>query len=323
MKKIWNKSWFIRIVSLLLAILIVVYIDSTQSGFFTQGQNSRTQETASEKRTIKMPLQVSVNTDKYYVTGYPEKIKITLEGPNALVTSAINTQNFRVYLDLTEKNVGVHTVKVQVSGLSKQISYTVAPKNIKVNIQQRKSRLMPVQIEYNKNVVANGYTLGKASVDPSQVEVTGALGEVNQIDQIVAKLALPNHINHNYERQVILVAEDKKGRQLNVVIQPATARVSIPVSISKKKVKLNLKSRNEASNKVYSVTAKEHEVTIYGKKDKLDEIKQADLDINLTGIDHSESKLCPVKLPTGAVRVNPQMVQVQIKVKNTSSTKQS
>lgn len=323
MKKIWNKSWFIRIVSLLLAILIVIYIDSTQNAFFTQGQNNRTQETASEKRTIKMPLQVSIDTDKYYVTGYPEKIKVTLEGPNALVTSAINTQNFRVYIDLTNQAVGIHTVKVRVSGLSKQVSYAVAPEKIKVNIQQRKSRLMPVQIEYNKNVVANGYSLGKVNVDPSQVEVTGAVGEVNQIDQIVAKLALPNNINHNYERQVILVAEDKKGRPLNVVIQPATARVSVPVTIAKKKVKLNLKSRNEASNKVYSVTAKEHEVTIYGENSKLDKIKQADLDVNLNGIDHSESKMCPVKLPAGAVRVHPNLVQVQIKVKNTSSTKQS
>lgn len=97
------------------------------------------------------------------------------------------------------------------------------------------------------------------------MEVTGAKGEVNQIDQIVAKLPLPNGINHTYERQVILVAEDNKGRQLNAVITPSTATAKLPVSLSKKTVKLNLRPKNEKNNKVYSVTAKRDQVTLYGQ----------------------------------------------------------
>lgn len=319
MKKFWNKSWFIRIVSLLLAILIVVYIDSTQTGFITQGQNSRTKQTASETETIKVPLQVSVDTDKYYVVGYPEKVKVTLEGSNALVTSAVNTQNFRAFIDLTHRKVGKQTVKVKISGLNKQISYSVNPKTIKVDIERRKSRTLPVQIRYNKDAVANGYHLGKVTVDPSEVEVTGAVGEVNQIDQIVAKVALPNNLNHDYERQVMLIAEDKKGRQLNVVIQPATVRVNVPVLISKKKVKLSLNSKNESSNKVYSVTAKQDYVVLYGDKEKLDKINKLNLNVDLRNIDSSTTKMIHVDLPSGVVRSDPQDIAVQIKVKNTSN----
>lgn len=319
MKKFWNKSWFIRIVSLLLAILIVVYIDSTQTGFITQGQNSRTRQTASETETIKVPLQVSVDTDKYYVVGYPEKVKVTLEGSNALVTSAVNTQNFRAFIDLTHRKVGKQTVKVKISGLNKQISYSVNPKTVKVDIERRKSRTLPVQIRYNKDAVTNGYHLGKVTVDPSEVEVTGAVGEVNQIDQIVAKVALPNNLNRDYERQVMLMAEDKKGRQLNVVIQPATVKVNVPVSISKKKVKLSLNSKNESSNKVYSVTAKQDYVVLYGDKEKLDKINKLNLNVDLRNIDSSTTKMVHVNLPSGVVRSDPQDIAVQIKVKNTSN----
>ena len=170
MNKFWDQSWFLKVVSLLIAILLVIYIDNTQTGFVTKGEDTKTQQTASETTTIKVPLRVSVDTDKYYVVGYPEKVKITLEGSNALVTSAVNTQNFRVYIDLTNKTVGTHVVNVHVSGLSRQISYALNPKKIKVNIQLRKSRSLPVQIEYNKNAVANGYEIGKTSLDPSQVE---------------------------------------------------------------------------------------------------------------------------------------------------------
>lgn len=38
MKDFWGKPWFIKVVSLLIAILLVVYIDSTQPGFITQGE---------------------------------------------------------------------------------------------------------------------------------------------------------------------------------------------------------------------------------------------------------------------------------------------
>ncbi|CCI87275.1 CdaR family protein [Lactobacillus gigeriorum] len=318
MNKFWDQSWFLKVVSLLIAILLVIYIDNTQTGFVTKGEDTKTQQTASETITIKVPLRVSVDTDKYYVVGYPEKVKITLEGSNALVTSAVNTQNFRVYIDLTNKTVGTHVVNVHVSGLSRQISYALNPKKIKVNIQLRKSRSLPVQIEYNKNAVANGYEIGKTSVDPSQVEVTGSVGEVNHIDRIVAKVTMPNGIKHDYERQVILIGEDKAGYQLNVVIQPSTARVTVPISLSQKKVKVVLDTRNEDSEKVYSLTAKQNYITIYGTKATLAKISKIDLPVDLAKIKSSTVRDIPVKLPTGVVSSDPKTIRVQIKVKASS-----
>ena len=323
MKNFWNRPWFVRIVSLLLAILIVIYIDSTQTGFLTQGENNVTKQTATQTQSVKVPLQVSVDTNQYYVVGYPEKVKVTLEGSNALVTSTINTQNFRAYIDLTDKKVGEHRVRVQISGLNKQLSYSVDPKYIKVNIQRLKSRTMPVEIEYNKNAVASGYHLGKASVNPEQVEVTGALSEVNRIDRIVARVSLPNNINHNYERQVMLVAEDKWRHQLNVVVQPSSARVDLPISISKKTVKLNLNSENEESNKIYSVTAKQNDIVIYVYKTELEKIDNVKLNVDLRHVSSSTTKTYQLKLPKGVVRAEPNSVVIQIKVKDTSNSKES
>lgn len=319
MKSFWNKKWFLVVVSLLLAILIVGYIDSTQTGFITQGESKKTQQTANETQTISVPLQVSVNTDKYYVVGYPEKVKVTIEGSNALVTSTVNTQNFRAYIDLTHKKTGKQTVKVHVTGLNKQLSYTINPSTINVDIERRKSSTMPVQIEYNKNAVARGYNIGTPSVDPQKVEVTGARGEVDQIDQIVAKIGLPNGITHTYNRQVMLVAEDSKGRQLNVVINPSTVRAKLPIYLAKKTVKLNLKPKNEKSGKVYSVTAKNDKVTLYGKKSTLAKINKLDVNVDLKGINSSLVKNYPLVLPKGVVKADPSEVQISIKVKSTSN----
>lgn len=118
---------------------------------------------------------------------------------------------------------------------------------------------------------------------------------------------------------MILVAEDSKGRQLNAVITPSTANVRLPVSLSKKTVKLNLRPKNEKNNKVYSVTAKNDQVTLYGKKSVLAKINQLNVDVDLKGIDSSTVRNYPLVLPKGVARADPAEVQISIKVKDASN----
>lgn len=311
MQKFYDKPWFYKLFSLILAIVLVAFVDNTQVNVNNQ---SKVQETASTKQAINMALQVSVDADKYYVTGYPSKVKVTLEGSNALVTSTVNTQNFRVYIDLSKLSVGEHKVPIKVSGLPSQLSYKLSQKYTTVNIQKRKSRTMAVQIGYNKNAVAKGYDIGTATVKPETVEVTGALSEVKRIDRIQAQLTVPNASNHTIRRNVMLVALDSKGRQLNVVINPSTATVTLPISVSKKTVKLKLNAANGSSKKVYSLTAKQDQVTIYGQKKALDKIKSLTLNVDLTNIKSSTTRSYRLPVPSGVAWVDPSSVDVRISV---------
>ena len=311
MQKFYDKPWFYKLFSLILAIVLVAFVDNTQVNVNNQ---SKVQETASTKQAINMALQVSVDADKYYVTGYPSKVKVTLEGSNALVTSTVNTQNFRVYIDLSKLSVGEHKVPIKVSGLPSQLSYKLSQKYTTVNIQKRKSRTMAVQRGYNKNAVARGYDIGTATVKPETVEVTGALSEVKRIDRIQAQLTVPNASSHTIRRNVMLVALDSKGRQLNVVINPSTATVTLPISVSKKTVKLKLNAANGSSKKVYSLTAKQDQVTIYGQKKALDKIKSLTLNVDLTNIKSSTTRSYRLPVPSGVAWVDPSSVDVRISV---------
>ncbi|MST86588.1 CdaR family protein [Lactobacillus porci] len=311
MQKFYDKPWFYKLFSLILAIVLVAFVDNTQVNVNNQ---SKVQETASTKQAINMALQVSVDADKYYVTGYPSKVKVTLEGSNALVTSTVNTQNFRVYIDLSKLSVGEHKVPIKVSGLPSQLSYKLSQKYTTVNIQKRKSRTMAVQIGYNKNAVARGYDIGTATVKPETVEVTGALSEVKRIDRIQAQLTVPNASSHTIRRNVMLVALDSKGRQLNVVINPSTATVTLPISVSKKTVKLKLNAANGSSKKVYSLTAKQDQVTIHGQKKALDKIKSLTLNVDLTNIKSSTTRSYRLPVPSGVAWVDPSSVDVRISV---------
>lgn len=321
MKRFFDKPWFYKIIALLLATLLVIYINSNQQGFVTQGNQDETLKTATREETVKVPLQVSVNTDKYYVTGYPEKVRVTIEGNNALVTSTLNTQNFRAFIDLSKLKPGKHQVKIKLNGLSDQLTASVKPKKITVNIQKRKSRSLPVQIEYNKDAVPTDYKIGTPHSDPSVVQVTGAQSEVNQVDHIVAKITVPKGQTTSYTREVILTAVDAHNRQLNVVIDPITANINIPISLPHKKVKVTVTPHNESDSKVYSLTAQEDEVVVYGKEKTLKKLKKLPLDVDLSGISADTVKSIPVKMPAGIMKVDPEKITVKIKVSDSSAKK--
>ncbi|MDU1022189.1 MAG: CdaR family protein, partial [Lactobacillus paragasseri] len=146
--------------------------------------------------------------------------------------------------------------------------------------------------------------------------------EVNQVDRIVARANLPKGIDSTFEREEMLVALDKEGHQLNVAIDPATAHITIPINLSKKKVKINVTSKNESSTHVYSLTAKEETVEIYGDENTLKKITSLPLKVDLSGINQDVTRDVTIKLPKGVVKASPSVIPVHIKVTDTTAKKE-
>ena len=82
---------------------------------------------------------------------------------------------------------------------------------------------------------------------------------------------------------------------------------------------MNLRPKNEKNNKVYSLTAKGDQVTLYGQKSVLSKINQLNVDVDLKGIDSPTVRNYPLVLPKGVARADPAEVQISIKVKNSSN----
>ena len=78
MNKFFDSKLFYKLLALIITILLTVYVSYNQVGFIPRGQRTRTLQTVTKTETLKLPLQISVNTDKYYVTGYPEKVKVNI-----------------------------------------------------------------------------------------------------------------------------------------------------------------------------------------------------------------------------------------------------
>lgn len=229
---LFDHVWVLRIVSLVLAILLFIYVTGSKSSDTRQssqnGQNTALM--ANKTQTLKIPLEVESNSEKYVVTGFPQYVKIKITGPSALVTTTANTQNFKVYADLTKLGTGKHEVRLKASGLNKELSYTITPAKIKVNIQSRNTATVPVEVRLSSKTLNGSYRIGTPKAALKKVQITGAKSEVQQVAKVIAYVNVPKNAQSTLHRTVTLQAINESGQTMNVVIMPNTVSVTVPIS---------------------------------------------------------------------------------------------
>lgn len=317
--KFFNSPWVYRILALIFAGMLFTYVNIDQINSTSQATNSSTSMLANKSRTLKVPLQINADTDKYFITGYPEKVKVNIEGPSALVTATANTQNFKVIADLEKLGVGKHVVRLKQSGLNKELGYRIIPSKIKVTIQVKAVKRFPIQVKFNKANLAQGYTSGEPQLSQATTVVSGSKAEVNSIQQVVANVNTENNITSDISQATLLQALDQQGNTVNALLDPQTVKVTIPVSRPSKKVPLNLKQTGDAaSGKSYQLSSNVKNVTLTGSQAALDKISELSLNVSVSDIKHSTTKTVNVSTPDG-VQASPNTVKVSITVSDSDN----
>lgn len=229
---LFNNRWFFRIITLIFAVLLFVYVNGSKLDNVRHGSDNGKSSilTSNKKKTISMPLELSVNSDRYVVSGYPQNVKVAIKGPAALVTTTANTQNFKISADLTSLGAGKHKVKLTQSGLNNDLSYQIKPKTITVDIQTRRTVTVPVNVLLSQKEIATGYKLGKATTSAQTATITGSVSEVNKVDRVVASINVAKDTKADINKRATLQAIDENGNTVSVVITPQTTSVVVPVT---------------------------------------------------------------------------------------------
>ena len=329
--KIDNTKFLYQLVSLLFALLLFFYVNYQRLGSTrTTDNKSQSPAVLMTNKTVKMtmPLAINVDNDKYFVTGYPEKVQVKLSGPSAMVKAMDNTRNFEVYADLSKLKSGTHTVKFKTSGLSKEVTASIDPDSAVIKIERRKTITMPIQARYDTGQISSGYAAGTPTLSSRTASITGGQKSIKKIVSVVANVNLPEGTNSAYSKNVILQAIDKNGKTVpNVVISPETVHVTVPINLatSTKTVPLLLEAgAGGVSGKSYNFTSSTKSITLHGTKTALKSISSYRLKVPIVGIDSTTTKTIKIS-PTeaGITSVSPNEVQVTIEVQSSGSQLQS
>ncbi|NLR09483.1 MULTISPECIES: YbbR-like domain-containing protein [Lactobacillaceae] len=318
MKNERYTTWLYRILALILAILLFFYVNSTKSSTSTQSTSStnNTSLTATKTMKVSVPLQLNVNSNKYFVTGYPQKVKVTLRGPLALVTTTANTQNFKVYAALSDLGVGKHKVTLHQEGLNHEIESSISPSKITVDIEPRKTVSYPVKVRYNSQNIAAGYSAGKATSDVTSVKATGAANEISRIKQVIAQLSVPQNTKKTVNSQAVIEAVDGSGNTVNVILTPSTTTANLPITSDgeSKKVGLDLNAKNGSSGTTYKLTSNVSKVTAYGSASQLKALDNVAVDVDVSDVKNNTTKTVTLDTNDNNVTAfDPSTIKVTIK----------
>lgn len=290
---------------------------TTDTGANTNGAANKATLSTQKSATVTVPLKVNVSS-KYFVEGYPENVKVKINGPAALVQTAENTKNFQAYADLEGLKPGKHTVKLKVSGVSHELSANVQPEKVTVTISKKTSATFPIQVRFDSTLIGNGYAAGIASSNYSRAKVIGSRSSINAVTNVVANVSLPEGVQHSVTQNVTLEALDENGKPLNVVIEPTTVKATVPIyaATTTKKVNIHLVASGGGDNtKNYSLSTDTKTVTVTGTKQALSRLQSLNVAVPVSGVTSNTTKTVPIDtIQNGIIAVSPSSINVQITV---------
>lgn len=312
-RKFADSKAFYLILSLIVTIWIYLSVSSPRMGNTRSSSETNNVAVSNKKATINMNLQVNVDSERYFVTGYPKQVAIKIEGPAALVTATKNTQNFTIYIDLRNLSVGKHRVAIKQDGLNRDLKYTIKPRYVDLDIEPRAERTYPIQASYNAHRIAPDYQVGNVVLNPQVVQVVGARSEIQRISQIVARANLPKAANKTYQQEVLLQAVDEQGHTLSVLLTPQTANLKIPISLPTKTVPVKFVQKGDSS-KTYSFSSAVQKVQIAARKEVLNQIDELELPVDVSKLGDKKSVIIKITdLNSDIIEAKPKKLKVNLK----------
>ncbi|MDI7742675.1 CdaR family protein [Lysinibacillus fusiformis] len=310
MDKLFDSYWALRITALVLAILLF---------FYAKAQLDDTQNTGSNADMdiiTDVPLEVYYDTENLIVSGLPETVDVTIEGPVQIVLKTKLTKDFKVFVDLSSLSIGEHRVTIQHENFSPKLDVTIDPKYLDIAIEEKVTEEVKVEPEFNNSLIAEGYELTGMKVEPSTVFVTGAKSVIESISYVKATVNSDKGITESFSKDANVKVLDSSLNKLDVTIEPETVNVSVDVKPYSRKVPLTVRQTGKPMDGVTinSVTSQTKVIEVFGPKSIIDPITRLEVEFDISEIQKSGAYEVKIPLPNGVTKLSKNTIEVQADV---------
>lgn len=316
MDKWFQSKWFVRIISLILAVSMYLFV--TMETDKTNDDSRIIPGASTEVQVLEdVPLEIRIDSDQHVVSGVPETVTVTLEGKTSILTPIVRQKNFTVFVDLRDLEEGEHEVEVEHENLPEELTAYIEPKTITVNIEKRATKEFKVEVEFvNTDKFPAGYELGTPEVNPETVTIVSSESIIEQIALVKVFVDVADLTESITNREVPVSIYDIQGNVINARVEPESVKVSVLVERPSKAVPLNVKT---IGNLKEGLTLEEinapEEIEIYGKRAILDGINEINTkEIDLSKINESGAIEVELDLPEGVV-ADHEKVKVDIQLR--------
>ncbi|TDL30784.1 hypothetical protein E2R51_15750 [Jeotgalibacillus sp. S-D1] len=294
MDKFLESRWFLRGFALLMATIMFATVNNPEDQATNTTPNAQT-----DSHTIEnVPVDTIFDQESLVVTGVPSTVDVTIEGPSQVVTRTNAIRDFRVFIDLSEEEIGTQEAAIEHEGFSTQLKVTLSEPVANVTIDERVSEEFTVETDYNEAIIPEGYTLDELSVSPKTVLVTGAKGIIDSIQFVRATINVDGTVEDEETVQSPVQVLNAELDKLPVTVEPSNVDVSISVIQPSKEVPLVPTPTGTLPDgaEVQGLSLERDTVIIFGQADKIAEIDEIEVPIDLSEVEESGSAI-EVQIP--------------------------
>ncbi|MGG0718925.1 CdaR family protein [Robertmurraya massiliosenegalensis] len=311
--KLIENKWFIRVIALVLALLLFENVTEENKTVVNVPQDQ-------ESEVIEaVPVTSLYDADNLVVTGVPETVKLTLSGPRANLQQALTQRGFEVYVDLTDAEIGTQEVDIQIRDISERLKVSIDPATVTVSVQEKVTKEFNVEAEFDSNILAEGYISDIAVVEPNKVTITGAKDVIEKITYVKAPLDVTGPINETLKREAEILVLDQALNKLDVLVEPSSVKVTIPVKASTKTVPINVVQSGTlpAGVTIESIRLETEEAKIIASEEVLSRTDSVRVELDVSEIEKDTEVTLPVIISEGIIAVDPQVIKVSIRANKT------
>lgn len=312
-----TKKSFLVVISFILTMALFVY--ASESSPSRQSAAVSIQTTSNTIGNV--PVYVDMDSQLYTVTGLPESVTLRIEGSSSSLLAVAGNASYRVKTpNLNELGTGKHMITLQVTGLPSGVKGTVSPETVEIMIEKKATVELPVSVNVNRANLPGAYKSGQALVSPARVTISGPESLINQVENVLATVTVPENTKADYTSSVAVQALDATGKPLALKVEPEQVQVRVPITTNSKKVPLVLTTTGSAGSQyTYQLKSDIKEVTILGSQEILDRLTAIPVVVDVSQMTKTTTQAVKLTLPTGVDSVTPENISVEVVVTPTTT----
>ena len=279
-----------------------------QNGLITPGSY--------EETLTEVPVQTTYDSEKYFIQVYEPTVTVKLASVNRVQLNAetnAETRNFRIVADLNKLKTGTHDVPLEVQNISNSVTASVNPKIFTVTIEKKVTRTYPVEIDFSKENLQDGFQLDKIVAEPSEVTIVTGDQTIKEISKVVAELDELQGITDDTVREVPVYAVNDTGEILRAEIQPETVEVQVQTSAPQKTVSLYASQTGTKAANIshFDFHMNPVRATITGGQSFLDGVDMIAVPVDVTNIHDKTQRVYDIPAADG-LSVQPAQVTIEV-----------
>ena len=306
-----------KLVALLLAVLMYVGVN------YSSVRSIYTSTLRSSRSIFDVPVMINVNSDTFEVTGVPSTANITITGDATTVTTAANSQDGKVLVDLDGLTEGTHEVRLTTEGYGSGVNVVVDPSTIVVNLSRKITKQFDISYDFiNQSKMEDIYSPGTPVFDYTKVNVRASAKTLDSIAFVKALIDVSDQ-TADFEQNARLIAYDSNGNPVNADIIPDQVHVVVPVTNPSKSVPVNVQVSGEVPDgkAISSITLDQQTVTIYGAENVLADIDNITVTLDASTLTKDSTVLRPISLPSGVSSASVSQITMNVTLdKSTTRT---